>query len=70
MRNLRKFTIEASTYQSPPPGFEVGSPVRYEGKIYKVVASTHTHSQLEGLRYAVSNAWLKAVRSKKQKASS
>jgi hypothetical protein len=44
-----------SHYEIPPAPYRPGQKLRIEGKTYRVVASTHTHTQLEGIKYAVSN---------------
>ncbi len=51
--------LKAEAYQYPPAGFELGQWVRFEGKRYRVLASTHTHTQLEGLEKAIANWYLK-----------
>ena len=59
--------IFGKPYQAPPPDFEPGDQVKYEGKLYTVLASSHAHSQLEGLPKAVANWQLRLVgESKKQ----
>lgn len=57
-KGLRKRT----PYQQPPSPFQPGDWVKFEGKRYEVIASTHTHSQLQGVRYAIANWELKRVR--------
>lgn len=57
-KGLRKRT----PYQQPPSPFQPGDWVKFEWNEYKVIASTHTHSQLEGVRYAVANWELKKTR--------
>ncbi|HEY9672230.1 MAG TPA: hypothetical protein V6D11_12350 [Waterburya sp.] len=58
--------IKGQPYQAPPPTFQPGDRVRYEGHTYTVLASSHTHSQLEGLRWAVANWQLQRVKSRRQ----
>lgn len=61
-------------YGVPPrkmlaPAFCLSSEVRwskYPGQKFKVRSSTHTHTQLEGIRYAVPNWELKTVRRRKK----
>jgi hypothetical protein len=43
------------SYETPKPAFKRGTKVYFEGNSYKVIASTHTHTQLEGLAKAVAN---------------
>lgn len=59
--------IKRSLYQPPPAPFAPGDKVKFEGRRYEVIASTHAHSQLEGLRYAVPNWLLKPIRKPKDR---
>jgi hypothetical protein len=51
------------------PEYYSGDRVRFEGQIYSVVVGTHTHTQLEGLPYAIPNWQLKTYRRRKKNAS-
>jgi hypothetical protein len=48
-----------SLHKAPKPQFKIGTFVWFEGQKCKVIASTHTHSQLEGVDVGVSNWRLK-----------
>lgn len=47
--------IYKSHYQAPPAPYKPGQKIKIGGKFYKVIGSTHTHTQLEGVEYAVAN---------------
>lgn len=58
----------------PPPAFNPGDRVRFikpedfeEGGSHYVVASNHTHTQLEGFKYATANWRLRRVHKARQK---
>jgi hypothetical protein len=59
--------IKRPPYQSPPAPFSPGNIVKFESKQYVILASTHTHCQLEGVAYAVPNWQLKTVRKPKDR---
>lgn len=42
-------------FQYPDPKFRPGQWVKFEGQVYEVVAGTHTHAQLAGLKFAIAN---------------
>lgn len=44
-----------SSYNLPPAPYKPGQKITIAGETYKVAASTHTHTQLEGFNYAVAN---------------
>ncbi|HEY9706662.1 MAG TPA: hypothetical protein V6D48_00490 [Oculatellaceae cyanobacterium] len=44
-----------ASYEAPPAPYKVGQKIKIAGKTYKVVASSHTHTQLEGVNYSVAN---------------
>jgi hypothetical protein len=46
-------------YTPPPAPFKPEEWVKFEGKRWKVQTSTHTHTQLYGVKYAVANWRLK-----------
>ncbi|MBD1893055.1 plasmid replication protein, CyRepA1 family [Coleofasciculus sp. FACHB-SPT9] len=46
---------------APKPSFTPGQRVRFEGKIYTVIGSTHSHSQLKGIDKAIVNSDLKPL---------
>lgn len=54
--------IKGKPYESPPAPYKPGQKVRFEGTMRRVVASTHTHTLLEGDRYAIANWILKLGR--------
>ncbi|MBD1836158.1 AAA family ATPase [Cyanobacteria bacterium FACHB-472] len=45
-------------YEQPPAPFTIGQEVIYESTEYTVTSCTHTHTQLDGLKKAVSNSEL------------
>lgn len=47
--------IKAKPYKAPKAAFKRDTKVYFEGNSYRIIASTHTHSQLEGLPKAVAN---------------
>lgn len=47
--------INRPRYQPPPAPFSPGDLVKYADRICRVVASTHTHTQLQEFKYAVPN---------------
>lgn len=49
-------TYKAS-YEIPPAPYRPGQKIKIGGKTYRVIASTHTHTQLEGVAYSVAN-WI------------
>lgn len=49
-------------YEYPPADYKPGQRVRFEGKLRTVKASSHTHTLLEGERYAIANTWIKLGR--------
>lgn len=49
-------------YQPPEPNFQPGDRVKFNGRTYTVTASTHTHTQLKDLRWAIPNWQLRRVR--------
>lgn len=44
-----------TSYELPPAPYRAGQKIKIAGKIYKVVSSTHTHTQLEGIKHGVAN---------------
>ena len=46
-----------SAYEPPPAPYKPGQKIFIAGKTYKVIGSTHTHTQLEGIKYGVAN-WI------------
>ena len=59
-------------YQQPAPEFYPGDRVKWleNGVIYTVTGGTHTHTQVEGVEYAVANWELKlSYRKRKRKSS-
>lgn len=52
MSSVRKFR---TSYEPPPAPYKAGQKIFIAGKTYKVVSSTHTHTQLEGVSYGVAN---------------
>ena len=47
--------IYKASYEAPPAPYKPGQKLRIGGKTYKVIGSTHTHTQLEGLPHGVAN---------------
>jgi hypothetical protein len=47
--------IKSAEYVVPLAAFKSGDKVWFEGKRYEIIASTHTHSQLQGLEKAIAN---------------
>ncbi len=44
-----------SRYDNPPAPYRVGQRLLIGDKVYTVTGSTHTHTQFEGMHYAVAN---------------
>jgi hypothetical protein len=44
-----------SHYEIPPAPYRVGQRLLIGDKVYTVIGSTHTHTQFEGMKYAVAN---------------
>jgi hypothetical protein len=44
-----------SHYEAPPAPYRVGQRLLIGDKVYTVIGSTHTHTQFEGMDYAVAN---------------
>lgn len=63
----RMHMLKRTPYQPPAAPFKPGDRVKLEDWPYTVVASTHTHTQLEGLPYAVANWRLRKVTLKKKR---
>ena len=59
--------INRPRYTPPVAPFKPGDRVRYQSQIFSVIASTHTHTQLEDQRWAVPNWLLRKVRVKKER---
>ncbi len=57
---LRKF----SKYEPPSAPFKPGQKVYYDDLSFEVVHSTHTHTQLDGVEFAVPN-WQLTTRRKR-----
>lgn len=49
-------------YQPPKPRFKPGDKVWFEGNPCEVTASTHTHTQVKGVRHAIPNNYLRKIR--------
>jgi hypothetical protein len=56
---VRKF----SRYEPPPAPYKPGQKVYYLDLSFEVVSSTHTHTQLDGVKFAVPN-WLLSLATK------
>jgi hypothetical protein len=56
-------------WKQPEPEYYTGDRVKLEGKVYTVAHGTHTHTQLEGLPYAIPNWQLKPYRNRTKKTS-
>jgi len=56
-------------WKQPEPEYYTGDRVKLEGKVYTVAHGTHTHTQLEGLPYAIANWQLKPYRNRTRKSS-
>lgn len=54
--------IKGKPYEYPPADYKPGQRVKFEGKMRKVVASSHTHTLLEGEKFAIANWILKLGR--------
>lgn len=61
----RLFQKATAPYEPPPSPFRPQERVRFEGRVYTITATTHAHSQLEGVRYAVPNWQLRKIRKSK-----
>lgn len=57
--------MKRARYQPPPAPFAPGDRVRYQRQTYTVIASTHTHTQLEGFKYAVPNWEIQKTKAKR-----
>jgi hypothetical protein len=55
--------IRGTVYQAPKPAYKPGAYVKLKtfplGLRFKVVSSSHTHTQLEGFKSAIANWELK-----------
>jgi hypothetical protein len=49
----------STQYEHPPAPYKPGQKLKLGYKVYRVTASTHTHTQLEGMQYAIANWVLK-----------
>ena len=56
---MKKFQ---SSYNLPPAPYQPGQKIRIQGKTYTVISSSHTHTQLQGVCYAVANWALEQMR--------
>lgn len=56
--------ITRKRYTPPPAPFKPGDRVKYKRTRYKVLASTHTHSQLKGIDKAIANWQLVPIQSR------
>jgi hypothetical protein len=54
-RKPQPLRIKAQSYEQPPPAHTPGKFIFWEGKKRRVIASTHTHTQLEGIEKAIWN---------------
>lgn len=54
--------IKGKPYEPPPAPYKPGDWVRFEGKRYRVTASSHTHTAVEGIRFAIWNFDLKKAK--------
>ena len=54
--------IKGKPYESPPAPYKPGQKVKFEGERRTVKASSHTHTLLEGDRFAIANWILKLGR--------
>lgn len=52
---VNPFNPVRQPYQRPPAPFKPGQLIWWQGDRYKVIASSHTHTQLEGVSKAVWN---------------
>lgn len=61
--------IKGKPYAPPPAPFKKGDRVKLSASdtTYTVIASSHTHTQLEGVRYAIANWKLRLYRSPARK---
>lgn len=66
--------IYCKPIEYPPAPFQPGDRVRFihpesfeEGGSHDVIASSHTHTQLEGMRYAVANWQLRRTHKSRKK---
>jgi hypothetical protein len=53
-----------ASYEPPPAPFKPGQKVYYYDLSFEVIHSTHTHTQLDGVEFAVPN-WQLATRRKR-----
>ncbi len=51
-----------TSYELPPAPYRPGQTIRIQGQTFKVLSSTHTHTQLEGIRYGVANWVIEQMR--------
>jgi hypothetical protein len=61
MHHLTQTELKGIWAQQPPK-YSSGKYVVFEGKIHKILAATHTHVQLEGLKFAVPEWQVKSVK--------
>lgn len=54
--------VKGKPYQPPQPKFKPGQWVYYYDLRFQVIASTHTHSQLDGVEKAIANWELRLSR--------
>jgi hypothetical protein len=51
--------LKREPYENPPAPYKPGKLLLWEGQKRRVIASTHTHTQLEGIPKAIPNWRLK-----------